>query len=319
MFSIINIPFGIITTNLNPKRRCAVAIGDFVLDLDRFAAFEGFRGLQSVHLPPDIFAKPVLNDFAALGRPVHRQVRKYLQDVFRQDTHLPMVLKDRPEVREECLIARAEVDMHLPMRIGDYTDFYAGYNHAFNVGSLIRGPEKALPPNYTHMPIGYHGRASSVVISPTPIRRPSGQILDHAGDPNSPMFSPCRKLDYELELGAFICKSNKMGEPIPVNEAENHLFGFVLMNDWSARDIQTWEYQPLGPFNAKNFATTITPWVVLADALEPFRVKGLENKTKLLPYLREERTNNVYDIDLRIFLTGRSLRLHDTTSLVFPL
>ena len=301
-FSLANIPFGIITTNLNPERRCAVAIGDWVLDLSLFAALQGFRKLQTVHLPDGVFAKPVLNDFAALGRPVHRQVRRYLQEVLRKDTWFPTVLRDSPDIQRTCLINMSAVTTHLPMHIGDYTDFYAGLNHAFHVGTLIRGPDNALPPNYKHMPIAYHGRASSVVVSGTPIRRPWGQVLDPAGEPDRPIFSPCRKLDFELELGAFVCKPNRMGEPIPIDEAENHLFGFVLMNDWSARDIQTWEYQPLGPFNAKNFATTISPWVVLADALEPFRVEGLENETELLPYLREARTDNVYDIDLRVDL-----------------
>ncbi|KAL8824849.1 MAG: hypothetical protein Q9191_004778 [Dirinaria sp. TL-2023a] len=299
-FSIANIPFGIITTDLNPNRRCAVAIGLWVLDLSLFATLGGFRGLQSVHLPDGVFAKPVLNDFAALGRSVHRQVRRYLQEVFREDTWFPTLLKDSPDVQKKCMMLKTDVQTHLPMQIGDYTDFYAGLNHAFNVGTLFRGPENALPPNYKHMPIGYHGRASSIVVSGTPVHRPWGQILHSAGDSGRPIFSPCRKLDYELELGAFVCKPNKMGEPIPVDEAENHLFGFVLMNDWSARDIQTWEYRPLGPFNAKNFATTISPWVVLADALESFRVPGLKNETELLPYLREDRTDNVYNIDLRV-------------------
>jgi len=193
------------------------------------------------------------------------------------------------------------------MHIGDYTDFYAGRNHAYNVGVLFRGPQNALQPNYTHLPVGYHGRASSVVVSGTPIRRPWGQILENpVAETKVPIFTPCRRLDIELELGAFVCRANKMGEPIPIAEAEDSLFGVVLMNDWSARDIQAWEYVPLGPFNAKNFGTSISPWVVLADALEPFLGNGLKNETELLPYLQEKRKENVYNIHLEVDLTTKS-------------
>jgi fumarylacetoacetase len=192
------------------------------------------------------------------------------------------------------------------LQIGDYTDFYAGLNHAYNVGVMFRGAANALQPNYTHLPVGYHGRASSVVVSGTPVRRPWGQTLENTGaDPKGPIFTQCKKLDLELELGAFVCRENKMGEPIPVNEAEDFLFGFVLVNDWSARDVQAWEYVPLGPFNSKNFGTTISAWVVLPDALEPFLSKGLENKTELQAYLKEVRKENVYDIKLEVDLTSK--------------
>ena len=195
----------------------------------------------------------------------------------------------------------------MPMRIGDYTDFYAGMNHAYNCGVLFRDPQNALQPNYKHMPVGYHGRASSVVVSGTPIRRPRGQILENpAAEVKKPIFSPSKRLDMELELGTFVCKASQMGETITIDEAEQSLFGFVLMNDWSARDIQAWEYVPLGPFNAKNFGTSISPWVVLADALEPFRTKGLENDVETLPYLVEKRTENMYDIKLEVQLTTKS-------------
>ncbi|KAJ0356138.1 hypothetical protein COL922a_014696, partial [Colletotrichum nupharicola] len=174
------------------------------------------------------------------------------------------------------------------MQIGDYTDFYAGLNHAYNIGVLFRGPGNALQPNYKHLPVAYHGRASSVVPSGTPIHRPQGQILANpAADPKVPIFSPCKRLDIELELAFFVSQPNELGKPVHINNAEDHIFGVVLMNDWSARDIQAWEYVPLGPFNAKNFGTTITPWVVLIDALEPFRTTGIEpgNRDSLLPYL----------------------------------
>ncbi|RSL46662.1 Fumarylacetoacetase [Fusarium duplospermum] len=191
--------------------------------------------------------------------------------------------------------------MHLPMAIGDYTDFYAGRNHAFNVGVLFRGAANALNPNYNHLPVGYHGRASSVVVSGTPLRRPWGQVLAAPGD-KTPVFRPSSRLDIELELGMFICQGNTLGEPIPVNEAENYIFGYVLVNDWSARDVQAWEYVPLGPFNSKNLGTTISPWVVLADALDPFKAKGLHNDVGVIEYLREKREDNVVDIHLEVTL-----------------
>jgi fumarylacetoacetase len=169
---------------------------------------------------------------------------------------------------------------------------------------MFRGAANALQPNYTHLPVGYHGRASSVVVSGTPIRRPNGQILaDPSAEPKVPVLGPSRRLDIELELGCFLCTGNRMGEPIPIGEAASHIFGFVLMNDWSARDIQTWEYVPLGPFNAKNFGTSISPWIVLADALEPFRAPKLKNETPVLDYLKEEREDTVYDIQLEVDLT----------------
>ena len=306
-FSLANIPFGIITTAESKTPRPAVAIGDHALDLDVFALKGGFSKLASVQDHLSVFSQPTLNAFAALGRPIHRDVRKYLQKVFAEPTEYPDILKDDELLQNEALIYLDKVITHLPMQIGDYTDFYAGRNHAYNVGVLFRGPDAALQPNYSHLPVGYHGRASSVVVSDTPIRRPCGQILENgSAELKLPVYAPCRRLDFELELGAFVCKSNRMGEPVPIAEAEEYLFGFVLLNDWSARDIQAWEYVPLGPFNAKNFGTTISPWVVLADALEPSRCKGLENKTELLPYLREDKQENMYKIDLEVYIKSGS-------------
>lgn len=304
-FSLANIPFGIISTKQSSSPRPAVAIGDHALDLFAFASSGGFSQLPSIQPHLDVFSQPTLNEFAALGRPVHRQVREYLQSVFKAETPYPQLLKSNTELQKTALVALSDVQNHLPMQIGDYTDFYAGLNHAYNVGVLFRGPDNALQPNYKHLPVGYHGRASSVVPSGHPIRRPNGQILTNpAATPKVPAFSPCKKLDIELELAAFVCKGNKLGEPIPIDKAEDHLFGLVLMNDWSARDIQAWEYVPLGPFNAKNFATSITPWVVLMDALEPFRASNIEpqNQDSLLPYLKEKRPDTAYDINLEVEL-----------------
>lgn len=309
-FSLNNLPFGIISTKTEPEHRPAVAIGDFALDLHAFSKGNGFvqfRASSREHLIL-AFSSPTLNAFAALGRPVHREVRSYLQSIFRVDTPHPELLQDNKSLRAEALIPLSQIQSHLPLSIGDYTDFFAGRNHAFNVGTLFRGPQNALQPNYTHLPVAYHGRASSVVVSGTPIHRPWGQILlDPKAEPKVPTFMPCKRLDIELELGMFVCKGNDFGRPIPIHRAEEYIFGYVLMNDWSARDIQLWEYVPLGPFNAKNFGTTISPWVVLADALEPFRVKGLENGTDLQEYLKDNREDTALSIELQVDLKSKFL------------
>ncbi|KAL5001847.1 Fumarylacetoacetase [Aspergillus recurvatus] len=306
-FSLANIPFGIISSSKIPSRVPAVAIGDYALNLSAFASSGGFSQLPAIQSHLNVFSQPTLNAFAALGRPVHRQVREYIQKVFSTETPFPQILKDNAALQKEALVLLSEVTNHLPMQIGDYTDFYAGLNHAYNVGVLFRGPENALQPNYTHLPVAYHGRASSVVPSGTPLHRPQGQILTNpAANPKVPTFSPCKKLDIELELAFFVSTPNDLGHPVHIDNAEDHIFGVVLMNDWSARDIQAWEYVPLGPFNAKNFGTTITPWVVLIDALEPFRTIGLEpgNRESLLPYLREKRADTVFDIPLEVEVTN---------------
>ncbi|KAM0425175.1 hypothetical protein ACHAPT_009492 [Fusarium lateritium] len=301
-FSLANLPFGIISTKTNPSPRPAVAIGDNALDLSLFAQGGGFDKLQD--FPRDkvsVFSEPTLNSFAALGRATHRSVRQYLRQVFESNTPFPEVLKDNDSLRRTTIVALSQVQMHLPMAIGDYTDFYAGRNHAFNVGVLFRGAANALNPNYNHLPVGYHGRASSVVVSGTPLRRPWGQVLAAPGD-KTPVFRPSSRLDIELELGMFICQGNTLGQPIPVNKAEDYIFGYVLVNDWSARDMQAWEYVPLGPFNSKNLGTTISPWVVLADALDPFKAKGLSNDVEVVEYLREKREDNGIDIHLEVTL-----------------
>ncbi|KAL4989945.1 Fumarylacetoacetase [Aspergillus falconensis] len=306
-FSLANIPFGIISSSKISSRVPAIAIGDYALNLSAFASSGGFSQLPAIQSHLNVFSQPTLNAFAALGRPVHRQVREYIQNVFSTETPFPQILKDNAALQKEALVPLSEVTNHLPMQIGDYTDFYAGLNHAYNVGVLFRGPDNALQPNYTHLPVAYHGRASSVVPSGTPLHRPQGQILTNpAANPKVPTFSPCKKLDIELEMAFFVSIPNDLGHPVHIDNAEDHIFGVVLMNDWSARDIQAWEYVPLGPFNAKNFGTTITPWVVLIDALEPFRTIGLEpgNRESLLPYLREKRADTAYDIALEVEITN---------------
>ncbi|TIA55394.1 Fumarylacetoacetase [Aureobasidium pullulans] len=306
-FSLANIPFGIISTRTRPTPRPAIAIGDYALDLDQFSTHNGFAALSVIQPHQHVFSDTTLNAFAGLGRPMHTAVRKYLQSVFLETTPFPDILKDNTSVQEACLIPLKDVKNHVPMQIGDYTDFYAGLNHAFTVGELFRGASNALQPNYKHLPVGYHGRASSIVVSGTPVRRPLGQILeDPTAEIKKPILSACRKLDIELELGAFICKNNNMGEPIPIDEAPDYIFGVVLLNDWSARDIQAWEYVPLGPFTAKNFASSISPWVVLTDTLEPYRTSGLDNDVEVLDYLKEKSKNNVYDIKLEVELRTSS-------------
>jgi fumarylacetoacetase len=305
-FSLANIPFGIISTPDDAAPHAAVAIGSYALDLKVLSAnidvaqlFPGIPNLAAA------FSQPTLNTFAEMGRPIHRQVRAAIQDLLSTSTTHPSLLRDNAALRAKALLPQSALKMHLPMAVGDYTDFYAGYHHAHAVGVMFRGEANALQPNYLHLPVGYHGRASSIVVSGTPVRRPVGQMLLEG----KPVTGPSRKLDIELELGCFVARGNEMGTGIAVGEAEACIFGYVLLNDWSARDVQTWEYVPLGPFNGKNFASTISPWVVLADALEPFRARGVENPTELQGYLREEREDGVFDIRLEVDLTSECLHL----------
>lgn len=310
-FSLANLPFGVITSPQSKIPHAAIAVGNSALDLAVFVANDGFSELPSIHPHLSVFSKSTLNDFAALGRSMHRQVRHYLQEVLAENTSFPSVLRDNERLRAQCFYQLTEVTNHLPLHIGDYTDFYVGKHHAVNVGKMFAGQGNFLPPNYTHLPVGYHGRASSVVISGTPIRRPWGQILEEpAAASKVPVLAPSRRLDFEVELGAFVCRTNDMGQPVPIDEADESLFGLVLLNDWSARDIQFWECVPLGPFGSKNFGTSISPWVVLADALEPFMTKALANDTTVLPYLQEKRADNVYDIKLEAELTSMSPYSH---------
>lgn len=308
-FSVANIPFGIATTPDDGAPHAVTAIGNHVLDLKRLLNQTG-AGDVFPYLKDhgNVFDSPTLNKFAELGRDMHRQVRSTIQDLLSVGTKNPGFLRDNADLRGKALVPKTKAKMHLPMHIGDYTDFYAGYHHAFGVGSMWRGPANALQPNYTHLPVGYHGRASSIVVSGHPIKRPVGQIVtDPAAEPKQPTVRPTQKLDIELELGCFVARGNEMGAPIGVDEAEAHIFGYVLLNDWSARDIQNWEYVPLGPFNGKNFASTISPWVVTPDALEPFRSRGieLEGGPELQDYLKEARAENVFDVRCEIDLTSK--------------
>ena len=299
-FSLANIPFGVITTPASQSPHTAIAIGDHALDLSAFASGDGFFALPSIHPHLSVFSHHTLNHFAALPFHLRRSVRQYLQEVFADATPTPQALKFNTQLQKECLFPLSNVRTHLPMQIGDYTDFYAGANHARNCSVLF---QSAMQPNYSHLPVAYHSRASSVVVSGTPIRRPWGQILE---DPSAkvkvPSFLPCRLLDYELELGAFVCGENKMGEPMGMAVAEESIFGLVLMNDWSARDIQAWEFQPLGPFNSKNLGTSVSPWVVTVEALEPFLTTGISHDADVQRYMAG-RERGVYDMRLEVDIT----------------
>jgi fumarylacetoacetase len=291
-FPIQNLPFGIFSVGADSPR-AGVAIGARILDLsvlEEAGLFNGIAGAKK------IFNFARLNEFLSLGKPAWHAVRSRLSELLRHDN---ATIRDNTALRTKALVAMADARMHLPVTIPGYTDFYSSKEHATNVGSMFRDPKNALLPNWLHMPIGYNGRASSVVISGTPIRRPMGQLK--LPDQENPIFAPCKKLDFELETAFIIGSGNALGEPISVSNAEDHIFGMVLMNDWSARDIQQWEYVPLGPFNAKTFGTSISPWIVTMEALEPFRLAGPAQEPAPLPYLQQTGANN-YNIDLEVAL-----------------
>jgi fumarylacetoacetase len=287
-FPLQNLPFGVFRAGR--RARIGVAIGERILDLA--GCFED--GL--IH--EEACTRETLNALMARGRDAARALRARLTELLSEGS------SERQRTAKH-LLARKDAELLLPCAIGDYTDFYASIHHATNVGSMFR-PDNPLLPNYKWVPIGYHGRASSIVVSGTPFRRPSGQTRDDAEQP--PAFGPSRRLDYEMELGVFIGRGNELGAPIPVEEAEEHVFGFCIVNDWSARDIQTWEYQPLGPFLAKNFATTISPWVVTIDALEPFRTDvppRADGDPEPLPHLTP--AGLAFDITVEVYLRTTSM------------
>ena len=305
-FPIENLPFGVFKPR-DGNARVGVAIGDLILDLSVLEE-RGFfsdvvaaavaSGRTRNNLPPGtaaattLFASDSLNTFMALGRPAWTKTRAILQNLLSADNG---ALRDNTELRARIFHKQSEVTMQLPARIGDYTDFYSSYHHAHNVGTMLRGPENALMPNWKWLPVAYHGRASSIVVSGTEIRRPHGQAKP--ADANAPVFGPSKSLDFELETAFFIGPGNPLGQPVSVDQAEDHIFGIVLMNDWSARDIQTWEYQPLGPFLAKNFCTSISPWVVTLEALDPFRKPLAAQDPVPMSYLK--RANDfTFDIQL---------------------
>jgi len=288
-FPIQNLPYGVFKT-AHGSARVGVAIGDHILDLSVLAD-EGFFKNSAVE-SSKCFHKPYLNDFMNLGKSTWSEVRKTITKLLSKDE---ATLRDNASLKNKALIAQKDAEMLIPAQIGDYTDFYASKEHASNIGTMWRGKDNALMPNWLWIPIGYHGRSSSVVVSGTPVRRPRGQTRPKEEEP--PVFGPARVVDYELEVAMFVGPGNKQGDPIKIGQSEDHIFGVVLMNDWSARDIQKWEYQPLGPFCAKNWATTVSPWIVTLEALEPFRVQGPAQEPTPLGYL-QDKTPSAYDINL---------------------
>ena len=300
-----------------------MALGDFAVDL-RVLANEGlFDDIN--FLVKSAFNQPTLNEFMSLGKNVWKPVRARLIELLSNDS--PRSIKANESLRSRCIFPQKDIAMHLPCNISDYTDFYSSLPHAFNVGRMFRGQGNELQPNYLHLPVGYHGRASSVVVSGCKIVRPCGQVVKDGKDlKQGSNFSECKAMDFELEMGVIIGPGNNLGEPIDVKNADDHVFGFVLLNDWSARDIQKFEYVPLGPFNGKNFATTISPWIVTKEALEPFRCPTIYHSIKLkdldtkeidfdlkfptqLPYLQEptENANMSYDIKLSVSLKTKEM------------
>jgi fumarylacetoacetase len=300
-FPIQNLPFGIFKTR-HSSPVAGVAIGNFAIDL---ACLHEYGFLNSLNLPAGLFSQSCLNDFFALGRKSCGLVRNRVSELLRADNK---ELQANKAARERALISMDEIQMLLPVRIPNYTDFYSSEEHATNVGTMFRDPKNALLPNWKHLPVAYHGRASSIVVSGTDIRRPKGQIKDVGNE--VPHYGPTGRLDMELEVGFITCRENKLGEPIPAAEADDYIIGFVLFNDWSARDIQQWEYVPLGPFLGKNFASSMSPWVVTLDALEPFRTEGTEQIPHVLPYLATPGANH-FDITLEALLTAGG----DTTTI----
>ena len=304
-FPIQNLPFGVFRrAGTREAARIGVAIGDQIIDLAACVR-EGVLDVETAIARQ--CGAPSLNGLMSLGRGAATAVRRSLIAMTRVDSPVSAGIAT---LASRILVRAADAEMTLPATVGDYTDFYASIDHATNVGSMFR-PDNPLLPNYKWVPIGYHGRASSIVVSGTDVRRPRGQTRD--GDQGSPTFGPTKRLDYELEIGAFIASGNQLGAPIPIGDAEQHVFGLCLVNDWSARDVQAWEYQPLGPFLAKNFATTISPWIVTLDALEPFRAPARvrdEGDPSPLPYLSssESSSRGAFAITLEVALETQRMR-----------
>lgn len=303
-FPIQNLPYGVFSTAENSKPRIGVALGDYVVDLYSLSEKGIFSGQLS---DGSVFREENLNKFMGLGKPAWTEARSTLQRVLSASEG---VLRDNADLKKQVLIPKDRVSMLLPAQIGDYTDFYSSKQHATNVGIMFRGKENPLLPNWLHIPVGYHGRASSVVISGSNVRRPWGQTK--ADDAENPSFTTCKLLDFELETAFFVGPGNQLGAPISIDKANEHIFGMVLMNDWSARDIQKWEYVPLGPFLGKSFSTTVSPWVVTMDALEPFRTQG-PAQNNVLPYL-QEKGNTTYDINLDVSVKTPKLEQAHTIS-----
>ncbi|MHA6280196.1 fumarylacetoacetase [Salinimicrobium sp. CAU 1759] len=291
-FPIQNIPFGVFLTR-DDIITIGTRIGDTAIDLGALHQLGYFEGIP---LTDDIFLQDTLNDFISDGKKTWRLVRNRIAEIFDANNDK---LRDNEEHRQVVLFGLDEIEMQMPVQVGDYTDFYSSKEHATNVGTMFRDPDNALLPNWLHIPVGYHGRSSSIVPSGIPIHRPKGQTKPK--DADEPVFGPSKRVDFELEMAFITTDANHLGEPIPIDEAEDYIFGLVLFNDWSARDIQTWEYVPLGPFLAKNFASSVSPWIVTLDALEPFRVESPKPEKKLLPYLQSTGKKS-FDIELEVFL-----------------
>jgi fumarylacetoacetase len=291
-FPIQNLPFGIFKTE-TLKPRTGVAIGDYVLDLAELKKTGVFNHLK---FDTTVFTRPYLNDFISLGKKTTSAVRSKIFDLLEENNP---ELRNNKNLHKKVLLNKSEVQMLMPVKVGDYTDFYSSMEHATNVGSMFRDPKNALLPNWKHLPVAYHGRASSIILSGTDIHRPKGQFK--TPDSEVPEFGFTRQLDFELEMAFITHQGKPLGQSISTNEAENYIFGMVLFNDWSARDIQAWEYVPLGPFLAKNFASSISPWIVTLDALKPFYTKGPEQTPKVLPYLEFKGEKNI-DINLEVFI-----------------
>lgn len=291
-FPIQNIPFGVFLTK-DDVVTIGTRIGNFAIDLGALQQLDYFNGIE---LTDDMFMQDTLNDFISDGKKTWRLVRNRIAEIF--DANNPL-LRDNPKHRDIIVFDINDVEMQLPVLIGDYTDFYSSKEHATNVGTMFRDPNNALLPNWLHVPVGYHGRSSTIVPSGIPVHRPMGQTLP-AGE-TSPVFGPSRLVDFELETAFITTDANIMGENIPVHEAEQYIFGMVLLNDWSARDIQKWEYVPLGPFLAKNFASSISPWIITMDALEPFRTAGPKQNPTPLPYL-QQKGKQAFDIHLEAYV-----------------
>lgn len=305
-FPIQNLPYGVFSTKNDATHRVCSAIGDFVIDLKHLST-----GLPAIFTDDVVraFQEPVLNAFMSLGFEKWLETRKALTRLFSADEPL---LRDNEVLRAATLIPSSEVQLHLPAKIGDYTDFYASKEHASNLGQMFRPGQPPLKENWLSMPIGYHGRASSVVVSGTPITRPNGQKRPVLDQP--PVYGPCAMLDFELEMGAWIGTANALGKPVTTDEARKAVFGYSLFNDWSARDIQKWEYEPLGPFLGKNFGSTVSPWIVSTFALEPFMVEGPPQDPEPLPYLKQKFPGNI-DLKLAVTLTtpeGESMVITNT-------
>ncbi|GAA4114064.1 fumarylacetoacetase [Aminobacter aganoensis] len=290
-FPLANLPYGVFSEE-GRAPRCGIAIGTMILDLAG-AEEAGLLGSGGHG-----FDQPAINRFMASGPEAWARVRARLTELLAEDGVAD--LRENVSLRERLLIPQELARMHLPIEVAGYTDFFAGRQHAFNSGSILRGPQNALTPNWPHMPIGYNGRSSTVVVSGTPVRRPLGQTRPDGVD--MPLFGPSKRMDIEVEFGAIVATGTELGDTLTVAQAWEHIFGFVLLNDWSARDIQRWEGQPLGPFQAKAFATSISPWVVTRAALEPFRCSGPERDLPLLPYLHEP-AEYFFDLTLEAHLT----------------